>query len=95
MLVNLYIFLCICNFQYSATYTLSFLNFLHVHALSLSLSLMQSDEHCCNSCEEVREAYKKKGWALTNMDLIDQVYLLLILFHNDYGYFMWIQMPHL
>ncbi|XP_010690474.2 uncharacterized protein LOC104904004 [Beta vulgaris subsp. vulgaris] len=31
-----------------------------------------SDDHCCNSCEEVREAYRKKGWALTNMDLIDQ-----------------------
>ncbi|CAO2815528.1 unnamed protein product [Amaranthus hypochondriacus] len=31
-----------------------------------------SDDHCCNSCEEVREAYKKKGWALTNVDLIDQ-----------------------
>ncbi|KAG4999537.1 hypothetical protein JHK87_020609 [Glycine soja] len=32
----------------------------------------ESDEHCCNSCEEVREAYRKKGWAMTNMDLIDQ-----------------------
>ncbi|KAI4299082.1 hypothetical protein L6164_032574 [Bauhinia variegata] len=31
-----------------------------------------SDDHCCNSCEEVRDAYKKKGWALTNMDLVDQ-----------------------
>lgn len=31
-----------------------------------------SDDHCCNSCEEVRDAYRKKGWALTNMDLIDQ-----------------------
>ncbi|CAN6346381.1 unnamed protein product [Urochloa humidicola] len=33
----------------------------------------ESDEQCCNSCEEVREAYKKKGWALTNPDLIDQI----------------------
>eukprot|EP00250_Pteridium_aquilinum_P001854 c12061_g1_i1 orf=335-1495(-) len=32
----------------------------------------QSDEECCNSCEEVREAYRKKGWAVTNPDLIDQ-----------------------
>ncbi|KAK7400306.1 hypothetical protein VNO78_11511 [Psophocarpus tetragonolobus] len=32
----------------------------------------ESDDNCCNSCEEVREAYRKKGWALTNMDLIDQ-----------------------
>ncbi|KAK9081756.1 hypothetical protein Syun_031202 [Stephania yunnanensis] len=31
-----------------------------------------SDDDCCNSCEEVREAYQKKGWALTNHDLIDQ-----------------------
>ncbi|KAJ0975406.1 hypothetical protein J5N97_017371 [Dioscorea zingiberensis] len=31
-----------------------------------------SDDDCCNSCEEVREAYRKKGWALTNSDLIDQ-----------------------
>jgi hypothetical protein len=40
----------------------------------LQLSGLQSDEQCCNSCEEVREAYKKKGWALTNPDLIDQVH---------------------
>ncbi|KAJ7968181.1 endoplasmic reticulum-Golgi intermediate compartment protein 3-like [Quillaja saponaria] len=31
-----------------------------------------SDDDCCNTCEEVREAYRKKGWAMTNMDLIDQ-----------------------
>ncbi|KAG1366496.1 endoplasmic reticulum-Golgi intermediate compartment protein 3 [Cocos nucifera] len=31
-----------------------------------------SDEDCCNSCEEVREAYRKKGWGLSNPDLIDQ-----------------------
>ncbi|KAM7516803.1 hypothetical protein LguiA_006386 [Lonicera macranthoides] len=27
---------------------------------------------CCNSCEDVREAYRKKGWAMSNPDLIDQ-----------------------
>ncbi|KAH9325488.1 hypothetical protein KI387_005666 [Taxus chinensis] len=32
----------------------------------------QADDECCNNCEEVREAYRKKGWALTNPDLIDQ-----------------------
>lgn len=37
--------------------------------------LMQSDDDCCNSCDEVRDAYRKKGWALTNADLIDQVSL--------------------
>ncbi|KAM7251118.1 hypothetical protein ACFE04_023001 [Oxalis oulophora] len=31
-----------------------------------------SDDDCCNSCEEVREAYRKKGWGMTNEDLIDQ-----------------------
>lgn len=36
--------------------------------------LLQSDEDCCNTCEEVREAYRKKGWGLSNPDLIDQVF---------------------
>eukprot|EP00249_Psilotum_nudum_P012806 c23998_g1_i1 orf=473-1633(-) len=31
-----------------------------------------TDEDCCNTCEEVREAYRRKGWALTNSELIDQ-----------------------
>ncbi|KAK1440290.1 hypothetical protein QVD17_06115 [Tagetes erecta] len=31
-----------------------------------------SDDECCNSCEEVREAYRRKGWGMTNPDLIDQ-----------------------
>ncbi|XP_038986731.1 endoplasmic reticulum-Golgi intermediate compartment protein 3-like isoform X1 [Phoenix dactylifera] len=30
------------------------------------------DDACCNSCEDVREAYRKKGWGLTNLDQIDQ-----------------------
>ncbi|GAB4859588.1 hypothetical protein Ancab_011061, partial [Ancistrocladus abbreviatus] len=33
---------------------------------------MVTDDDCCNSCEEVREAYRKKGWAISNPDLIDQ-----------------------
>ncbi|CAN6899206.1 unnamed protein product [Brassica oleracea var. botrytis] len=33
----------------------------------------EAEEHdCCNSCEDVREAYRKKGWGVTNPDLIDQ-----------------------
>ncbi|KAJ9552010.1 hypothetical protein OSB04_016055 [Centaurea solstitialis] len=32
----------------------------------------KSEEECCNSCEEVREAYRRKGWGLMNPDLIDQ-----------------------
>lgn len=35
--------------------------------------IKQTEEECCNNCEEVQEAYKKKGWALPNLDLIDQV----------------------
>ncbi|XP_073127609.1 uncharacterized protein [Henckelia pumila] len=31
-----------------------------------------ADDDCCNNCEEVREAYRKKGWALSNPDSIDQ-----------------------
>uniref|UniRef100_A0A7I4AZQ2 Endoplasmic reticulum vesicle transporter C-terminal domain-containing protein n=1 Tax=Physcomitrium patens TaxID=3218 RepID=A0A7I4AZQ2_PHYPA len=37
-----------------------------------AINAPKSDDQCCNSCEEVREAYRKKGWALTNTDLIDQ-----------------------
>ncbi|XP_068642229.1 uncharacterized protein [Aristolochia californica] len=32
----------------------------------------ESDKDCCNSCEEVREAYRKKGWGLSDPDVIDQ-----------------------
>ncbi|CAN6295281.1 unnamed protein product [Urochloa humidicola] len=32
----------------------------------------ESDDQCCNSCEDVRDAYRKKGWALSNVELIDQ-----------------------
>uniref|UniRef100_A0A5B6ZN21 Putative endoplasmic reticulum-Golgi intermediate compartment protein 3 n=1 Tax=Davidia involucrata TaxID=16924 RepID=A0A5B6ZN21_DAVIN len=31
-----------------------------------------ADDDCCNSCEEVREAYQKKGWGMSNPDMIDQ-----------------------
>ncbi|KAL8222695.1 hypothetical protein R6Q57_020094 [Mikania cordata] len=27
---------------------------------------------CCNSCDEVRDAYRRRGWGLMNPDLIDQ-----------------------
>ena len=43
-----------------------------------SLSMVQSDDDCCNSCEEVQEAYRRKGWAMTNVDLIDQVSLQVL-----------------
>jgi 7-cyano-7-deazaguanine synthase in queuosine biosynthesis len=28
---------------------------------------------CCNTCEEVRDAYMRKGWSFTNADNIEQV----------------------
>ncbi|GJN27413.1 hypothetical protein PR202_gb15436 [Eleusine coracana subsp. coracana] len=31
-----------------------------------------SDGQCCNTCEDVREAYRKKGWGVSNPDLLDQ-----------------------
>ncbi|XP_012945396.1 endoplasmic reticulum-Golgi intermediate compartment protein 3 [Aplysia californica] len=30
------------------------------------------DMKCCNTCEEVREAYRRKGWAFQNPDSIEQ-----------------------
>ncbi|KAG2303587.1 hypothetical protein Bca52824_032238 [Brassica carinata] len=32
----------------------------------------ETDDACCNSCEEVREAYRKKGWGLSDPESIDQ-----------------------
>jgi hypothetical protein len=32
------------------------------------------DQKCCNSCEDVREAYRKKGWAFTPSDDIEQCF---------------------
>lgn len=31
-----------------------------------------TDDQCCNTCEEVRNAYSQRGWGMTNPDLIDQ-----------------------
>jgi hypothetical protein len=30
------------------------------------------NQKCCNTCQEVREAYRKAGWAFTNPDGIEQ-----------------------
>lgn len=63
-----------CVFPVLISFSVICFTFLTLHCLRFLGA--QSDEQCCNSCEEVREAYKKKGWALTNPDLIDQVYEL-------------------
>ncbi|KAF2317395.1 hypothetical protein GH714_021670 [Hevea brasiliensis] len=46
---------------------LNTMKFIVAHAM-----VRRNDDDCCNSCEQVREAYKKKGWALTGTHLIDQ-----------------------
>ncbi|KAI3827796.1 hypothetical protein L1987_01880 [Smallanthus sonchifolius] len=33
---------------------------------------VQSAAECCNSCDAVREAYRRRGWGLMNPDSIDQ-----------------------
>jgi hypothetical protein len=32
----------------------------------------ENPDDCCNTCEEVREAYRRKGWAFSNAELIEQ-----------------------
>lgn len=29
-------------------------------------------QRCCNTCEEVREAYRLRGWVLENLDEVEQ-----------------------
>lgn len=36
-----------------------------VHACSC-YGAESDDIMCCNTCEEVREAYRRKGWAVSN-----------------------------
>lgn len=38
---------------------------------SVSLHLPMTDR-CCNSCDDVREAYRRRGWAFKNADTIEQ-----------------------
>ncbi|KAL0325008.1 UNVERIFIED_CONTAM: Endoplasmic reticulum-Golgi intermediate compartment protein 3, partial [Sesamum radiatum] len=42
-----------------------------------------ADDDCCNNCEEVREAYRKKGWALSDPDLIDQLPLVQLMIQKS------------
>ena len=37
------------------------------------------EKRCCNTCEDVREAYRRKGWALSDVDDIKQVLMSLLL----------------
>ena len=46
-----------------------------VFANSFFLILGAENEEikCCNTCEDVREAYRRKGWAFSSPDSIAQV----------------------
>lgn len=63
---------------YNIAVTYSYVCIFSCFFLSNAFRYLQSDDDCCNSCEEVREMYRKKGWALTNPDLIDQVSILVV-----------------
>lgn len=38
------------------------------------------DSGCCNTCDEVREAYVTKGWSFGNPDAIEQVNAITLLY---------------
>lgn len=33
---------------------------------------VEPESGCCNSCEDVRQAYSNKGWSFTNPDNVEQ-----------------------
>lgn len=37
---------------------------------------LEPESGCCNSCEDVRQAYVNRGWSFSNPDAIEQVILL-------------------
>jgi hypothetical protein len=42
---------------------------------------MEPENGCCNSCEDVRQAYVNRGWSFSNPDAIEQVRSLFVLLH--------------
>lgn len=46
---------------------------------------------CCNTCDEVRQAYVNRGWSFSSPDAIEQVALSLIsfrrMFNSDSSFF--------
>ncbi|GAX82664.1 hypothetical protein CEUSTIGMA_g10090.t1 [Chlamydomonas eustigma] len=53
----------------------------------------ETEDQCCNTCDEVRSAYRKKGWALLTTDHIEQCkhdeYLDSIMDQKGEGCRMW------
>lgn len=41
---------------------------------------LEPESGCCNTCEEVRQAYVNRGWSFSNPDAIEQVCPLLCSF---------------
>jgi hypothetical protein len=39
---------------------------------------IEPENGCCNTCEDVRQAYLNRGWSFNNPDAIDQVGHILI-----------------
>jgi endoplasmic reticulum-Golgi intermediate compartment protein 3 len=46
---------------------------------------LEPEGGCCNSCEDVRQAYVNRGWSFNNPDAIEQVRLPHVCFYID-GY---------
>lgn len=45
-----------------------------------------SHNSCCNTCEDVRKAYRTKGWALKDPDGIEQVSYCIINYFKFVGW---------
>jgi len=45
--------------------------FVNLHQLAL-LPLLVLMCRCCNTCDDVREAYRRRGWAFKSADTIEQ-----------------------
>jgi hypothetical protein len=43
---------------------------------------LEPENGCCNSCDDVRQAYVNRGWSFANPDAIEQVELPLAYSHR-------------
>lgn len=39
---------------------------------TFNFRLAMTRARCCNTCDDVREAYRRRGWAFKNADTIEQ-----------------------
>lgn len=86
-LISLFLHFCAFILRRLIQITISFYKF-YACCNGFDSDISQSDDDCCNSCEEVREAYRKKGWGLTNADLIDQVGWLMLKYFGCDAWFL-------